>query len=125
MSLPDSDDTIVAISTPPGYGGIGVVRISGKQAFSIAGQLVREDIDLSAVPSHTLHHCYLKGEGESLIDEAVLGVFRGPHSYTGQDVVEISAHGNPQVLHQIVREAINLGARQALPGEFTLRAFQS
>lgn len=126
MNLPPSDDTIVAISTPPGYGGIGVVRISGAGAFEIATNLIREDIDFSKVEPNTLHHCHiLGGEQDRLVDEVVVGVFKGPKSYTGEDVIEISAHGNPMLLRQIVDLALNRAARRATAGEFTLRAFTS
>ncbi len=126
MRLPDSGETIVAISTPPGYGGIGVIRISGNRAFVVANELVSERRDFSEVKSHTIHHCYIKGSiRRTFTDEVLLAVFVAPNSYTGEDVVEISAHGNPQILKQIVEMAINAGARQATPGEFTLRAFQN
>ncbi|MFH2054948.1 MAG: tRNA uridine-5-carboxymethylaminomethyl(34) synthesis GTPase MnmE [bacterium] len=125
MNLPDSDDAIVAISTPPGVGGIGVIRISGKQAFTIAARLVREPLDISQVDSHTLHFCHIAGGSGELLDEVVLSIFKSPRSYTGEDVVEISAHGNPLLLRRIVELAIDFGARQAQPGEFTLRAFES
>lgn len=136
MRLPDSGDTIVAISTPPGYGGIGVVRVSGQQAFAIASTLVDEKTDFKAARSHTLHHCHItesvggsrssdSGNRNRLVDEVLVGVFKSPNSYTGEDVVEISAHGNPRILQRIVELAIAGGCRPATPGEFTLRAFQS
>lgn len=126
MRLPDSDETIVAISTPPGYGGIGVIRISGSRAFDIANQLVHEQRDFREVKSHTIHHSYIRGSvRRTFTDEVLLAIFIAPNSYTGENVVEISAHGNPQILKQIVEMAINAGARQATPGEFTLRAFQN
>lgn len=126
MKLPPSGDTITAIATPPGYGGIGVIRISGTRAFAVAAALVADPLDFTQLKSHTLHHCYLRGSHRRPItDEVILGVFRAPHSYTGEHVVEISAHGNPQILKQIVEMAIAAGCRQAAPGEFTLRAFQN
>lgn len=126
MRLPDSGETIVAISTPPGYGGIGVIRISGNRAFAVANELVSERRDFGEVKSHTIHHCYIKGSlRRTFTDEVLLAVFVAPNSYTGENVVEISAHGNPQILKQIVEMTINAGARQATPGEFTLRAFQN
>lgn len=126
MRLPDSDDTIVAISTPPGYGGIGVIRISGSRAFGVVGQLVNEKRDFAAVKSHTLHHCFLKGSQRRIFtDEVIVAVFAAPNSYTGENVIEISAHGNPQILKQVVDLALDAGCRQATPGEFTLRAFQN
>jgi tRNA modification GTPase len=126
MTLPDSDDTIVAISTPPGYGGIGVIRISGKQSFPIASDIIDTTVNLVNAESHTIHHGYVRGaEVGSITDEVLVAVFRAPNSYTGEDVIEISAHGNPQILKQIVGLAIDSGARQATAGEFTMRAFLS
>ena len=109
------DDTIVAIATPPGRGGIGVVRISGPSASEIGGELLDRDAPLEPrVATFT---------SARAIDEVIATYFPAPHSYTGQHVVEISAHGNPVVLEAIVRRAIDAGARLAEPGEFTLRAF--
>jgi tRNA modification GTPase len=126
MRVPNSDETIVAIATPPGHGGIGVVRISGWESFQIASGMVRESVDFSEAKSHSILRCTIKGEdSRSFLDEVLVSVFRAPTSYTGEDVVEISAHGNPQILKQIVELAIDLGAREATPGEFTLRAFLS
>ncbi len=126
MKLPNSDDTIVAISTPPGYGGIGVVRISGSAAFIAANQLIHGDHDFGSVKSHTVHHCFIKGSQKRVFtDEVLVTVFVAPNSYTGENVIEIAAHGNPQILKQIVEMALNVDCRQAAPGEFTLRAFQN
>ena len=126
MTLPDSDDTIVAISTPPGYGGIGVIRISGKQAFTIANTIIDTTVNIMEAKSHTIHHGYVRGaEVGSITDEVLVALLRSPNSYTGEDVIEISAHGNPQILKQIVSLAIDSGARQATAGEFTMRAFLS
>ena len=108
-------DTIVAIATPPGRGGLGVVRISGPDSQSIARELLdrREPLE----PRHaTLTH--VRG-----IDQVIATLFVAPHSYTGQDVVEISAHGSPVVLRAIVEAVMRAGARLAEPGEFTLRAY--
>jgi tRNA modification GTPase len=126
-------DTIVAISTPPGRGGIGIVRLSGPLAASIAIQLVRlrqplehgrarladvldEAANLAAADS---------GVDEGRIDEAVVIFFGAPHSYTSEDLVEIAAHGSPVVLELLLGRAMKLGARLARPGEFTERAFLS
>jgi tRNA modification GTPase len=126
-------DTIVAISTPPGRGGIGIVRLSGPLAASIAIQLVRlrqplehgrarladvldEAANLAAADS---------GVDEGRIDEAVVIFFGAPHSYTSEDLVEIAAHGSPVVLELLLGRALKLGARLARPGEFTERAFLS
>jgi tRNA modification GTPase len=126
MTLPDSDDTIVAISTPPGYGGIGVIRISGKQAFTIANTIIDTTVNIIDAKSHTIHYGYVRGAVVgSITDEVLVAIFRAPNSYTGDNVIEISAHGNPQILKQIVGLAINSGARHAAAGEFTMRAFLS
>lgn len=109
------DDSIVAIATPPGRGGIGVVRISGPSASEIAGRILDRD-----APLEPRIATFTAARG---IDEVVATYFPAPHSYTGQHVVEISAHGNPVVLDAIVGRAIDAGARLAEPGEFTLRAF--
>ena len=108
------DDTIVAIATPPGRGGIGVVRISGAAAPHVAGALLRLD-----APLHPRHATFARVRA----DQVVATYFPAPHSYTGDDVVEISAHGSPVVLRQILEDSMAAGARLAEPGEFTLRAF--
>jgi tRNA modification GTPase len=109
------DDTIVAIATPPGRGGIGVVRISGPSSDDIARAVLNR-----SEPLQSRHATFARMRGT---DEVIATRFASPHSYTGQDVVEISAHGNPVVLRAIVDAAIHAGARLAEPGEFTLRAF--
>ena len=115
------DDTIVALATPPGIGAIGVIRLSGNLSFQIINKLFPSK-DLSAQASHSLHVGFLKDENKS-IDEVVVSLFRGPRSYTGEDVVEISAHGSPYIHQQIIEACIKYGARLAKPGEFTQRAF--
>lgn len=115
------DDTIAALATPPGVGAIGVIRISGPQAFAIANALMPSK-SLLQQPSHTLHVGMLRHRGVSL-DEAVVALFKGPRSYTGEDVVELSCHGSPYVLNQVLQAIGDLGARPAKPGEFTQRAF--
>ena len=112
-------DTIVAIATPPGRGGIGVVRISGPDACVIAGALREAD-----APLEPRRATFAKlRSGEQPIDHAVITFFPAPRSYTGDDVIEISAHGSPVILRAIVGAAVAGGARLAEPGEFTLRAF--
>ena len=115
------DDTIVAIATPPGRGGIGVVRISGADAHRTAASLLRLDGELEPRRA-TFTRLDHESPGD-IADEIVVTYFPAPHSYTGQDVVELSAHGSPVVLRGIVEQAIARGARLAQPGEFTLRAF--
>lgn len=114
-------DTIVALATPPGIGAIGVIRVSGPQAFGIVGRLFAGK-DLTSQPSHTLHLGLLK-EGDEQLDEAVVSLFRGPRSYTGEDVIEISCHGSPVVLERVIGAVVRGGARLARAGEFTQRAF--
>ena len=128
MSEPQSiADTIAAISTPPGRGGIGIVRLSGPEAASIAVQLVRLRNPLE--PAHTRLADVLDdanaGGGAERIDEALVTYFVAPRSYTGEDLVEIAAHGSPVVLDLLLRRALAFGARLAEPGEFTQRAFLS
>jgi tRNA modification GTPase len=110
-----ADDTIVAIATPPGRGGIGVVRLSGPDTQTIARALL-DRVD----PLEPRHATLTRVHG---VDEVIATLFVAPHSYTGQDVLEISAHGSPVVLRAIVEAAMREGARLAEPGEFTLRAF--
>ncbi|MFP5236759.1 MAG: tRNA uridine-5-carboxymethylaminomethyl(34) synthesis GTPase MnmE [Acidobacteriota bacterium] len=114
-------DTIAAISTPPGRGGIGIVRVSGPQAPSIAAQLLRLRRPLEHGRPHLAE--VLDEQGTERIDEAMVTYFAAPHSYTTDDLVEIAAHGSPVVLDMLLRRALALGARLAEPGEFTQRAF--
>jgi len=115
------DDTIVAISTPPGRGGLGVVRLAGPDARSIAAPLLRLTSGLE--PNRALFGELIEPDTQQRIDEVVVTFFQKPHSYTTDDVVEISAHGAPVVLRHVVELALARGARLAEPGEFTLRAF--
>ncbi len=123
-----SSDTIVAIATPPGEGGIGVVRISGDRALVVAqalfharsGDAVKNQKNFTARYGHVIER---SSSEEKKIDEALLLVMRGPKSYTGEDTAEISVHGGQAVLQAVVRLALGAGARTAEPGEFTKRAF--
>ncbi|HLJ26148.1 MAG TPA: tRNA uridine-5-carboxymethylaminomethyl(34) synthesis GTPase MnmE [Candidatus Angelobacter sp.] len=115
------DDTIVAIATPPGRGGIGVVRLSGPDARRIAGSMLRLNHGLE--PGRASFVDLIEPESGERIDEAVATFFAKPHSYTTDDVVEISTHGAPVVLRHVVELALAKGARLAEPGEFTMRAF--
>jgi len=116
------DDTIVAVATPPGRGAIGVVRLSGPDALRITNHLVA---GTPAAPrfARLSRVLVVDTAGRESHDEAVVVAFPAPHSYTGEDVAEISAHGNPVILEGIVRAAMRAGARLAAPGEFTLRGF--
>lgn len=115
------EDTIVALATPQGIGAIGVIRLSGPQAIAIADRLMPGK-GLAGKESHTAHVGYLKEEGK-VLDEVVATIYRNPRSYTGEDVVEISTHGSPYIIEQVIQACIRAGARLAKPGEFTLRAF--
>ncbi|HVX27178.1 MAG TPA: tRNA uridine-5-carboxymethylaminomethyl(34) synthesis GTPase MnmE [Parafilimonas sp.] len=120
-SLNDFSDTIIAIATPQGIGAIGVIRLSGNSAIEIVNSIFSNK-DLSAQPSHTLHVGNLKN-GDEIIDEVVVSVFKNPKSYTGEDVVEISCHGSSYIQQKIIDVCIAKGARLAKAGEFTQRAF--
>ncbi|MFH1360517.1 MAG: tRNA uridine-5-carboxymethylaminomethyl(34) synthesis GTPase MnmE [Candidatus Omnitrophota bacterium] len=134
MSSIHLNDTIVAVSTPPGQGGIGIVRLSGPDAIAIAGKmfLSRRKKKVSSFKNYTAYYGWIvkkrtetkaqKPENE-MIDEALLTVMRAPHSYTKEDIVEISAHGGMVPLRAILHQALQKGARLAEPGEFTKRAF--
>jgi len=115
------DDTIVALATPAGIGAIGIIRLSGTRAISIVNDLFPSK-DLAKQSSHTIHVGFIKEDGID-IDEVVVSLFKGPKSYTGEDVVEISCHGSPFVQQQVIQACIRKGARLAKAGEFTQRAF--
>ncbi len=119
------NDTIAAIGTPPGFGGIGVVRVSGPEAFPLVLPLLRRpggNTDLP--PSHLLTYGHIVDpDTHETLDEVLVAFMRAPHTYTREDVVEIQGHGGPLVLQRILRLVLTQGARMANPGEFTLRAF--
>ncbi len=118
------EDTIAAIATPAGCGGIAIVRVSGQDAFSIADRVFRPkgSVKPSQAKGFTVHYGWVVSN-EEIIDEVLLTVMRPPKSYTGQDVVEISCHGGAAVAHAVLDTILNVGARLAEPGEFTKRAF--
>ena len=116
------EDTIVAVATPPGRGGLGVVRLSGSQAVEIATSL----ISFPKLPLETRRATlgeFCDPQGGKVLDQVVVTCFRGPHSYTAEDVVEISCHGAPVILRYLVECCLSRGARAAEPGEFTMRGF--
>lgn len=115
-------DTIAAIATAPGIGAIGVVRLSGPEAIPIANRIFKGK-DLSAEQPNTLHFGKILNAGGEFIDEVVVSLFKGPRSYTGEDVVEISGHGSPYVLQTLLQTCLEAGARLAQAGEYTQRAF--
>ena len=120
------DDTIIAIATAAGRGGIGVVRIAGSRALEIARPMLQLKHDLEpgrASFGELIEPCGAGAPHEQRIDEVVVTYFAKPHSYTTDDIVEIAAHGSPVVLRHIVELCVSAGARLAAPGEFTMRAF--
>ncbi|MBN9692829.1 MAG: tRNA uridine-5-carboxymethylaminomethyl(34) synthesis GTPase MnmE [Verrucomicrobia bacterium] len=123
---PSPEDTIAAVATPLGEGGLAVVRISGRQALAIADQVFRpagsRSVVPSAAPSHTVHYGFLAPQGVR-VDEVLLTVLRAPRTYTREDTVEISCHGGVVVTRQVLEAVLAAGARLAEPGEFTQRAF--
>ena len=119
-----SEDTIAAISTPLGEGGLGIVRISGKEALAIADKMFKGKVLPSKAQTHTANHGIIVDcETKETIDEVLLTVMLSPKSYTTEDMVEISCHGGSFVLYKVLQQALSCGARLASPGEFTLRAF--
>lgn len=121
-----SDDTIVALSTAAGMGAIAVIRLSGNDAFTICEEIfnTRKGKKLSELKSHTLHYGEIKADGK-LIDDVVIGIYKGPNSFTGEDTVEISCHGSTYIQQEILQLLLKKGARLAEPGEFTFRAFMN
>ena len=118
-------DTIAAISTGMTNSGIGKVRMSGNAAIAIADQIYRSPGGkkrLTDAASHTIHYGYIY-DGDTLIDEVLVLIMKGPHSYTTEDVVEIDCHGGVVVMKKLLETVIKYGARPAEPGEFTKRAF--
>ena len=119
------DDTIAAVSTAMAPAGIGIVRISGNDAFEVADRVFRakkEGKKLSAVKSHTIHYGWIT-EGEEVIDEVLVMVMKGPKTYTGENTVEIDCHGGVLAVKKVLEAVLHAGARAADPGEFTKRAF--
>ncbi len=118
-------DTICALSTARGSGAIAVIRLSGNEAIAIAGRVFRphrENLNLSEARSHTAY-LGLFETGTETLDEVLLTLFRAPHSYTGNDLIEISCHGSQYIQQRILETLLQAGARMAKPGEFTLQAF--
>jgi tRNA modification GTPase len=117
-------DNIVALATPSGAGAIAVVRVSGSDAIAIAATVFRpiKQKDLLKQKTHTLHLGHIV-DGEKIIDEVLLSLFKGPNSYTGENTVEISCHGSTYIQQQIIQLLLRNGCKMAQPGEFTLRAF--
>ncbi len=119
-------DTICAISTPAGTGAISVIRISGKEAITISDKIFRSpksNRNLASSKSHRAHFGYIVNKSEELIDEVLVTIFVNPHSFTGEDSVEIACHGSQYIQQQILQLLLENGCRLGLPGEFTQRAF--
>jgi tRNA modification GTPase len=118
-----SRDTIAAIATPPGIGGVGLIRISGPAAEGIARRLFRPMPHADFLSHHLYHGEIVSPETDTVLDEVLVAFLKGPRSYTGEDTLEISCHGGPLVLKTILEEVLRAGARPAERGEFTKRAF--
>jgi len=121
-----SEGTIIALSTASGVGAISLIRLSGSEAISLTDQVfkARSGNKLSSQKSHTVHLGEIR-DGNSIIDEVLVSIFKNPNSYTGENVVEISCHGSPYIQQQIIKILIDKGAITAKAGEFTLRAFMN
>jgi len=120
-----SQDNIIALATPQGIGAIGVIRLSGPEVISICSKVFyfKSTLkDLTKVKSHTLHFGTIK-DGQNIIDEVLVSVFKTPHSYTGENSIEISCHGSQYIQQEIINLFLRIGVRMATAGEFTLRAF--
>ena len=115
-------DTIAAISTGMTNSGIGIVRISGADAFATADRVYRGKYRISEMKSHTIHYGHIEDDG-NVIDEVLISVMRGPGTFTGEDTVEINCHGGTFVVSKVLETVLRNGARPAEPGEFTKRAF--
>lgn len=112
-------DTIAAVATPPGRGGVGIIRLSGPLAYPISHQLTKN----KTVTPRAVNFCSFYGNDGLVIDQGLLLYFKAPHSFTGEDVIELQGHGAPIVMDRLLKECISLGARLARPGEFSERAF--
>ncbi|MGB2870072.1 MAG: tRNA uridine-5-carboxymethylaminomethyl(34) synthesis GTPase MnmE [Bacteroidota bacterium] len=119
----DYSDTIAAIATPPGQGGLSVIRVSGEASLALVSKRFRGHGILENANTHTAHFGKIVEENGSALDEVVCTVFRKPHSYTGEDTVEVSCHGGVLVTKRVLESLVHAGARPAEPGEFTKRAF--
>lgn len=121
----DLEDTIVALATPPGEGGIAVIRVTGRAAFSSVAPFFRssKNVSLNQQETHTIQHGFFLDEKNETVDEVLISVFHSPHSFTGENVVEINCHGGIRLTQRIIEILVRSGARPAEPGEFTKRAF--
>ncbi len=120
------NDTICALATPIGVSALSTIRLSGSKSFSIGDAVfkpIKKETKLSDALTHTIHYGVLHSKNTEIVDEVLLSVFRNPHSYTGEDMIEISCHGSVYIQQQIIQLLVDQGARLAKHGEFTLRAF--
>ena len=120
---PSLEDTITAVATPNGVGAISIIRLSGNKAIEAANVVFRGKKVVSEMNTHTVHYGKIVDQNGEFVDDVVLTLFKSPHSYTGEDVIELSTHGNPLISQKIIEIFINQGVRIAEPGEFTKRAF--
>ncbi|MCL2461478.1 MAG: tRNA uridine-5-carboxymethylaminomethyl(34) synthesis GTPase MnmE, partial [Defluviitaleaceae bacterium] len=123
IELPNNSVTIAAIATPPGTGGIGVIRISGPEAFAVLDRLFTPAAKSALSPRRLTYGRIINPETNAVLDEAMAVKMPRPHSYTAEDVAEIQCHGGAAVLRGILALTYECGARPAEPGEFTKRAF--
>lgn len=117
------EDTIIALATPAGVGAISVIRVSGQNSFLAIDKIFRGKIKIVDAASHTLHYGNIYNSDNEHIDDVLISVFKTPNSYTGEDSVEISTHGNPLITQKIIELLVGEDVRLAEPGEFTKRAF--
>ena len=120
-----TEDTIIALATPPGIGAISIIRISGNQSIKSVDSIFQGKIKLTNALSHTIHYGKIYSENNNLIDDVLIFIYKGPNSYTGEDSVEISTHGSPIISEKIIDLLLKRDVRLAEPGEFTKRAFMN
>src|SRR5690606_26958692 len=122
MNARQLTDTIAAVTTGQGQAAISMIRISGTRAIELADGIFK-GASLKQAASHTLHYGVIEDEQGRHLDDVVIGLYRAPKSYTAEDVVEISCHGSPFIVREVMNLLVRLGVRPAEPGEFTMRAF--
>jgi len=118
-----AEDTIAAVATPSGVGAISIIRVSGPQSFSVVDSIFVGKNKISSAPSHTIHYGKIIDNEGNFIDDVLVSVYHNPHSYTGEDSIEISTHGSPFISKRIIELLLDKDVRIAEPGEFTKRAF--
>ena len=123
MFMKSEYDTIAAIATPLSSAGIGIIRISGEDSISLVDKLYRGKAALTSYEPNTINYGHIVDTDGNMVDEALVSVFRAPHSYTGEDSVEINCHGGIYVMRKVLDLIYSIGIRPAEPGEFSKRAF--